>query len=300
MTRKVISISPFRCRMWALHDRFESTISEESCRAEIASFARHGQLVPVLGRPVQGDPGYDVEHIYGARRLFVARHIGREIVVELREMTDREAIISMDIENRLRSDISPYERGMSYTRWLRGGHFQSQEDVARALRTSASQVSRLLKLARLPSIVVDAFGAPGEIRETWGLEIIDALADPQRREQTLRNARAIAGIVPRPSGLEVYRQLLSAESRKRSRSRSRDRVVRDAAGNPIFRIRRLRSAFALLVPARISEQTLTALTRGVTDILQPGVPAERVTVGYSEHIKRHDVASGVDQAASEA
>lgn len=301
MTRKVISISPFRCRMWVLHDRFESTVSEQSCREEIASFTKHGQLVPALGRPLKGDPDHDVELIYGARRLFVARHIGREIIVELREMSDREAIICMDIENRLRSDISAYERGMSYARWLRGGHFQSQDDIARALKTSASQVSRLLKLARLPSVVVDAFGSPDELREIWGLEIMDALDDPQRRQLTLRNARAIAAIVPRPPGHEVHNRLMSAATRGRTGYGNRDLVVKDASGNPIFRIRRLRSTVALLLPAeRISEQTLTALTRGIESILQQGQPAERrLLKEYPEHINGHAVGAEIDPASTE-
>jgi ParB-like chromosome segregation protein Spo0J len=67
--------------------------------------------VPALGRPLHGDLEFDVEIIYGARRLFVARHLNMPLQVELREMSDREALVAMDIENRLRTDISPYERG---------------------------------------------------------------------------------------------------------------------------------------------------------------------------------------------
>src|SRR5215472_14327187 len=62
-------VSPFRCRMWSLHDRLEEHITEESCKAEIESFQSHGQVVPVIGRPVPEDPGYDFELIFGARRL---------------------------------------------------------------------------------------------------------------------------------------------------------------------------------------------------------------------------------------
>jgi ParB family chromosome partitioning protein len=119
----VIAVSPFRCRMWDMHDRLESHITEATCRSEIQSCAKHGQLVPVMGRKLHGDPDFDVELIYGARRLFVARHLNMPLSVELRELTDRAGLIAMDIENRVRKDISPYERGMSYSRWLRSGLF---------------------------------------------------------------------------------------------------------------------------------------------------------------------------------
>src|ERR1700678_2391533 len=120
-------VNPFRCRVWTLHDRIEEHITEESCRTEIDSFAVHGQVVPVLGRPVLGDPNFDVELIYGARRLFVARHLNQPLLVELCDLSDFEAIVAMDIENRQRSDISPYERGVAFATWLRTGHFASQQ-----------------------------------------------------------------------------------------------------------------------------------------------------------------------------
>ena len=114
--RNIVSVSPFRVRMWRLHDRCEEYVNEETCKAEIASFQKHGQLVPALGRVLPGDCGYDVELIYGARRLFVARHLSVPLLVEIREISDRDALIAMDIENRQRMDISPYERAMSYAR----------------------------------------------------------------------------------------------------------------------------------------------------------------------------------------
>src|SRR5262245_11295499 len=82
--RRVVSVSPFRCRVWALHDRLEEYLTEESCKSEIDSVAAHGQLVPVLGRPLRADPDHDVEIVCGARRLFVARHLGVPVRVELR------------------------------------------------------------------------------------------------------------------------------------------------------------------------------------------------------------------------
>src|SRR5207253_10688731 len=148
---EVIAVNPFRCRMWALHDRLGQYLTEESCQAEIASFLSRGQLVPTLGRRLRANPDYDVELLYGARRLFVARHLNKELIVELCDLQDRDAIVAMEIENRQRVDISPYERGLSYARWLNQGHFSSQEDLARELNVSTSQVSRLLKLARLPA-----------------------------------------------------------------------------------------------------------------------------------------------------
>jgi ParB family transcriptional regulator, chromosome partitioning protein len=269
MPKQIIMVNPFRCRLWDLHDRFETSVSEESCRAEIESFSRHGQIVPALGRPVRGDPDYDVELICGARRLFVARHIKKDLAVELRDISDREALILMDTENRQRTDISAYERGMSYVRWLRSGHFQSQEDIARALKISGAQVSRLLKLTRLPAVVVNAFASPAEIHESWGLDLIEALDDAERRQPTIDRARSITRQGRRLSGAEVYRQLLASSGKgRRPKASTHDEIVKDDSGRPLFRIRQLRSSIAVMLPVEhVPAQTLDAIRSTLSNLL---------------------------------
>lgn len=109
----IVSANPFRCRMWSMHDRLESCITEENCKAEIESFATHGQIVPVLGKKLNADPDYDYELYFGARRLFIARHLNVALRIRLRELSTRDALIAMDIENRQRIDITPYEQRSS-------------------------------------------------------------------------------------------------------------------------------------------------------------------------------------------
>ena len=253
-----------------MHDRMECNVSEETCRAEIDSFLRYGQLVPTLGRRLCNDPDHDVELIYGARRLFVARHLNKPLLVELCDLSNQEAIVAMDIENRHRVDISPYERGLSYARWLRGGYFESQEDIARALKISCSQVSRLLKLARLPAVIVNAFESVLNIREGWGLTLMDALDDPSRREATVRTARDISARSRRHTAAEVYSALLSASAPGRKpKSRGRDTVVKDSVGHPLFRVKHQQQAIALVVPReKLSAEILERMCASVATILQ--------------------------------
>jgi len=265
----VISMNPFECKMWEMHDRITTHITESSCRAEIESVRKHGQRMPVLGRPLKDDPHYKVELIYGARRLFVARHLNTPLLVELRQLSDVDAIVAMDIENRMRRDISPYERGLCYARWLREGYFKSQDDIARALHTSAPQVSRLLKLTRIPAVVVAAFQSPTDISESWGIEIAEGLDDPDRRSYIVRSARNIARQVPRPAAREVYRSLISASTeRHRTKRSARDEVVTDASGKPLFRIRQQTNSIALLIRlSTLTSASLEDIRREVADIL---------------------------------
>jgi ParB family chromosome partitioning protein len=266
----IVSVNPFRCRMWQLHDRLETHLNEETCRAEIASFEKHGQLVPALGRPITDDPRFDVELICGARRLFVARHLNQPLKVDLRPMTDIEAIVAIDIENRQRADVSPYERGLSFIEWIRSGHFRSQEEIARTLRISPTQVSRLVQLARLPSVILSAFGSPTLICEAWGLELLKALEDPQLRQPIINAARALGQAQARPAPRDVYRQLMAASRGRVKRKQLRDEVVRDESGRPLFRIRRQNHALAILlpihgVPPEVEARVRTALADALKD-----------------------------------
>jgi len=286
----IVPVDPCRCRLWHLHERLEEDISLESCHDEIHSFREHGQLIPALGRPLRDDSKYDVELVCGARRLWVARHLGVTLNVELREMSDRDAILAMDMENRQRRDLSPYERGRSYAAWLGGNYFASQEEIAQALNISPSVVSKLLKLARLPSVVVGAFQNAAEIRESWGVRLAEILEDPEKRRSAIRAARAIAAKPTNLRSKEVYRRLLAsaavtAPGERKGKNLHHDRVVEGPHGHTLFRIRHQQDAIALLLPRdKVSEKILTKIETAVARIIMEG------TFGVAQHPRGRELA----------
>jgi ParB/RepB/Spo0J family partition protein len=249
-------VNPFRCRMWERHDRLEEYISEATCRDEIASIQEHGQLVPVLARKCSGSPGVDYELIYGARRLFVARHLGIPLLVDVRSVSDQEATVYIDIENRHRKDISPYERGRSFAQWLRAGLYANQRELARHLQISAAQVSRLLKLARLPSVIVSAFDTPMSICETWADDLWKVWDDPRTRDQVLARARLERRSAERRDAQTVFHLLThvygaNSAGRPAKMRRGRDEIGLDSAGKPLFRIKFYRKSVAFVFPGGV-------------------------------------------------
>jgi ParB/RepB/Spo0J family partition protein len=205
---EIVELDPFQCRLWASHDRPEEELTEANCRAEMEHIRKHGQAVPVIGRPVTDDPNWKAEIICGARRLFIARHLRIPLRVELREMTDREAFAVMDGENRLRKDLSYYARGLSYAAALRSNLFKSQHELARSIGVSVTQVTRGVKVAELPAIVVDAFPNSADIREAWGIALHHACRSDKSRAALLARARRLAGMQPRLPPEDVYRKLI--------------------------------------------------------------------------------------------
>lgn len=262
-------VSPFKCRMWHMHDRVGDDISVESCASLVRSIQRHGQKQPALGRPARhGGEENEFELIYGARRLFAAQHLGVELLVELRDIDDQQALVEMDIENRVREDISPYERGLSYKRWLRNGHFGSQSELARCLGVSEAQVSRLLRYAELPAVIVNAFASPREIREEWAVVLAKHYGDATLRERMVARARALIRSEDRVSAQHVYESLVSGRAANAIRSRPRDEVVRSSTGRPVMRIGFRAKTVHLIVPREdLTPSALRLITDSITDVL---------------------------------
>jgi ParB/RepB/Spo0J family partition protein len=257
--------------MWKWHERIPESINQESCRSEIRSFAKHGQQIPALGRRVFGNPNVDIELVYGARRLYIARHLRVGLLVKVQELTDLEAVTAVEIENRQRKELTPFERGMSFANWLKAGIFSSQDDIARHLKISASQVSRLLKLAELPPPIIKAFASPLDICENWGRDLNNLWKKTENKEALERVSQKLAKSCHTLPPAAIYESLIGAQRTKLPTVELKvgiDEVVKDIDGVPLFRIREHRRDTALLLPSTIvSGDVMSEIKKEVSAIL---------------------------------
>lgn len=240
-------LHPSTCAMWELHQRLGEEVNLQTCAPLIESIRVNGQRLPVLGRPSTHTSGPPIELIYGARRLFAAETLGINLLVDVRQVDDSVALIEMDLENRLRIDISAYERGLSYRRWLTCGIFKNQALLAEALAISESQVSRLLCYAELPAAVVGAFQAPSVIREEWAVVLAKQCRDPQRRAQVVRRAREHARSLQIRPAPQVFASL-TEDGDLTHKPRARDTVVKDAYGTPLMRVAYRSDSVHFIIP----------------------------------------------------
>jgi len=269
--------------MWEMHDRMSENIDRASCAALIDSIQKHGQKHPVLARAPERPDDFEYELIYGARRLFAAQHLGIDLLVDVRELDNRTSLIEMDVENRVRADISPYERGRSYQRWLSAGYFKSQTDMAKALGVSDSQVSRLLRYAELPAVVVAAFGSPHDIREEWAVVLAKMCAEPKTRALLTQRARNLSNLPRQGSDQVVFDTLRNGRGIHGALpSRSRDEVMRDARGKPLYKVRFKTRAVHLILPR---ERVTIPMLRELNEHLEAILSAEAES-GDSDAIRR--------------
>ena len=264
-------VEPAKCVLWQFHERFGDELNGESCKELITSIQRHGQRHPVLGRRLVGARGASIELIYGGRRLFAAAQLGVNLIVDVRELNDRAGIVEMEIENRLRADISPYERGMSYRRWLNANLFTSQAELANELGVSAAQISRLLRYADLPAAVVGAFDTVQSIREEWAVTLAKVCQDPISRPAALRRAREMSQVERHYPPQVVFRRLVSgARISGREAGRPHDEVIKSPSGKPIYRVAIRAKTVHFIVPREtLSERVVYELKNQLTSTLEP-------------------------------
>ena len=190
-------VDPASCVMWARHNRVYELLSEENCRDLIDSIRAQGQQeFPAIVRRLPAGQGAEYEVICGARRHFAISWLRANnypqfrYLIEVRDLTDEEAFRLADIENRDRADLSDYERARDYLSALDLYYGGKQKSMAARLEVSEAWLSRYLYLARLPSIIVEAWPQITEIKELHARSVRPLLNDAE--DKVLAEAKAIA------------------------------------------------------------------------------------------------------------
>lgn len=165
----VIQINPDECRPWDFANRLTEYLTEDSCHDLIESIRNIGQQIPVLVRQSASGKGYEL--ICGARRLFACKQLGIMVKAAVVDLSDKEALLAMDAENRPRQDITPYERAKDYKRWVESGAYKNYAEIIREAGLKKSWFSQLMSLAELDESIIKAFGHPANLKLRWGYHL---------------------------------------------------------------------------------------------------------------------------------
>lgn len=131
-------------------DQPRKNFSDEAITALADSIREHGMLQPILVRPLISG-GYQI--VAGERRWRAARMLGMsEVPVNIRELTDIEAMQIALIENLQRENLNPIEEALGY-RELIENYGMTQEKVAKMVGRSRSAVANSVRILSLPERV---------------------------------------------------------------------------------------------------------------------------------------------------
>ncbi len=180
------------CKPWHLANRLREYLTSDSCADLIESLQKVGQQIPALVRKNSKGEGYEL--ICGARRLFACEHLGIKIKAAIVDLSDKDALLAMDAENRPREDISPYERACDYKRWIDIGIYKNQAEIMQGIGVKKSWFSKLMTLADLHEDIIKAFGHPAHLKQKWGYHLqLICKNDPLLEATMLATARELIG-----------------------------------------------------------------------------------------------------------
>lgn len=125
------------------------TFDEDKLRELAASIQQHGVLQPVVVRKTSA--GYELAA--GERRWRAARLAGQDTIpAVIRDYSDAEMTEIALIENLQRQDLNPIEEALAFQRLMEEFSL-TQEEVARRISRSRSQIANTLRLLHLPPAI---------------------------------------------------------------------------------------------------------------------------------------------------
>lgn len=241
--RLVLELDPKKIRATGFRNRHErSLLADDPKFVELmASLQAHGQEIPIRVRPVKDALPFDFEIVSGHRRhaaclaLDAASVDGFPILamVDADVEDARDLVLKMYRENEERYDLSAFEKGHMFARWLDARVYESQRELAAAIGLGETAVAKYLAVAALPGPVLAAFGDERTIPMSWGPTLSQALK--ANESSVLRAAERLAQRKPLANPDVVLRTLLAAAAGKSSGARgtSREESVRIGGRIPL-------------------------------------------------------------------
>ena len=172
---KAVPIEFLRPGKYQPRQRFD----QSQIQSLVDSIKEKGILQPILVRRLANEPNaYEI--VAGERRWRAAQLAQlHEVPVNIRELSDRDALEIALVENIQRENLNAIEEADGYRR-LMEEFKHTQEDLAKAVGKSRSHVANLLRLLSLPEgirlLVESGELSAGHARALIGIEDAEALA----------------------------------------------------------------------------------------------------------------------------
>ncbi len=143
-----------------------------------------------------------------------------QFVAQVANLDDEAAFRLADLENRARKDVSDLERARNYAEALKAHYGNHLTRMAERLKVSKGWLSKMVKVAQIPDVVITAFASPADVQLKPAYALAQALDDKVAAKAIQSAARDLAreqaaqrdrGALPYPPA-DVLRRLLEASN----------------------------------------------------------------------------------------
>lgn len=164
-TQGIVALDPETIDPSPVTDRLpdDDSGSFEALKATLQS---EGQKVPILVRPHPVDSDrYQI--VFGHRRTRALRELGRTVLAQVLDYTDRDLLVAQGIENASRQDLTWIEKALFASRMTNAG--LKPRDILAALAIDHSELSKYRAVTKaIPIDLLEAIGrSPKAGRPRW-------------------------------------------------------------------------------------------------------------------------------------
>lgn len=268
----VLQLDPTKVHPGKLADRIRLSLDPTDPRLmELKrTLLRDGQIQPISVRTIEGSDG-EYEIVSGHRRHAAALQLNAEQLggFKIHAVLDGSGgdaahkALRMYVENAARMDLSAYELGQAFRRWLDDKLFENQDAIATATGLSKGTVSKYIALATLPEPVISAFGDPRAISMRWGEQLVKAAKD--HGPALLELAQKLAAGAPKPPE-EVLRALLDA-GRPETAARAVKTESVSYRGRTLYKVTPKGNGFAIKFGAKLAPDVARQAQEKVKQVL---------------------------------
>ncbi len=269
----VMTLDPKRVHAGDLADRHNLSLDANDPKLlELKrSLVRDGQIQPISVRALKARPD-EYEIVSGHRRHAAALQLDAETEggFPIRAVLDGGAgdaalrALRMYVENAARMDLSPYELGQAFRRWIDDGLFADQQTLATATELSKGSVSKYLSLAALPEPVIQAFRDPRAISLRWVEQISAALKE--HRVAVLAAATKLSADTEASAPEDVLRALLAAGSSQKPAKAVKTESV-SFRGRTLYKIAARGTGLQIKFGAKLSPESARVAQEKVKQVL---------------------------------
>jgi ParB family chromosome partitioning protein len=225
-----------------------------------------GNVQPIKVRKADAD---EYEVVFGHRRLRACLELGLPVLATVVSISDQQLWQEMERENRSRADLSPYEQGCHYSKALDEGLYGSLRKLAEAIDIDASQVSKVIRIARLPQAVIGAFASPADIHVNWATALSEAV-DRDKAGVLMRASRLTKTGRADSTPKQILGELVASGSVEPFHTQTR--VIKDAEGKRRAEVKKTKAGYIVKISG--AAVSLEALEQAMRELLNPSPPAK--------------------------
>jgi ParB family chromosome partitioning protein len=195
----ILHVNPKLCKPSAQNARQYANLDEHNCADLISSMiSEGGQKTPAVVRRTD-DEEVPYEIVAGSRRHFAVSWLRAnnypemDYLVQIEDLRDEQAFRLSDIENRVRTDVSPFERARSYVLAFETFYAKDYQKMGERMGLSKSLLYHYIALGEIDDKVMVAFPKWSDLSVRGSVELVKAWkASEEARDLIIAEAQKIA------------------------------------------------------------------------------------------------------------